>query len=939
MNFFNQLFVFYKNTANLILVCKKKLEQGRMKFKMGAIKLTFHINYKTTWGQSLWLTGSIDELGEWDTQEAFPMTYNGNGEWETTFSAEEKSFGYKYFIKNADKSVLWEGGKNRHFNPTGHKIAEIRDYWRPQADEDTPLFSKVFTRVLMLPVKKASAKQNALTGSVIRFNLLAPRVPQDLLVSLVGNTPALGNWLVPIPMNNSNYPLWSLDVELNNVDFPLEYKYVLINRKTKKIEVWEEGDERSIFFINKQKIPSIHIRNDEKFRYPDGNWKGAGVAVPVFSLRTRQSFGTGEFNDLKKLADWASKTGIKMIQVLPVNETVATHSWLDSYPYKAISVYALHPIYLNLQQMGKLRNEKLNDEFELTRELLNSKSYVDYIEVTRVKSRYYKLIFDQEWENIKDTKPFRDFFEANKEWLEPYAAFCFLRDRFKTSNFRQWGEWAEYKPEKIKKLTAPEAEHHEHIAVHYFIQYHLDKQLGEAIEYGHKKGVAFKGDIPIGVSPNSIEAWTQPGLFNLNGQAGAPPDDFAVLGQNWGFPTYNWDVMEKDGFTWWKKRLENLSKYFDAYRIDHILGFFRIWEIPKNAIHGLLGYFKPGLPLSVNEIQDRGILFDHDRFLKPYIRGHFLPEIFGKHTNDVKNEYLVETETNHFDIKEEFNTQQKVYHHFTPDDSSEKTISEKEVTIRDGLIMLIDEVLLIKDPYSSYPAYHLRISMHNSYSYRELDSHNKNLFNNLYIDFFYKRHETFWKNEAYKKLPTLIHASDMLVCGEDLGMVPDCVPEVMKNLNILSLEIQRMPKNPNIEFGHPSDAPYLSVCTTSTHDMSTIRGWWEEKPERTQRFYHSILGHNDTAPPFAEPWVCKEIINQHLYSPALFTIFPIQDLLAMDGDLRWDETDKERINVPSDEKNKWRYRMILSLEELLKSKDFNQMLKEMISRAGRNTHY
>ncbi|MCF8358151.1 MAG: 4-alpha-glucanotransferase [Prolixibacteraceae bacterium] len=903
------------------------------------MKLTFRINYKTAWGQSLWISGSTSEIGNWDTREAFPMLYIGNGEWETTFSTEEEEFEYKYFIKNADKSLLWEGGKNRCFASTGHKIVEIRDFWRPKADEDFPLFSKVFTGVLMAHTKNSTTKKMAGNHSVIRFNLSAPRVPKHLQVSLVGNIPSLGNWIKPVTMKKTGSTLWSLEVDLGKAKFPMGYKYVLTNRKTKETEVWEEGNERSIFFVNKTETPSIHIRNDEKFRYPAGNWKGAGVAVPVFSLRSRQSFGTGEFNDLKKLADWASKTGLKMIQVLPINETVATHSWLDSYPYKAISVYALHPIYLNLQQMGKLKNEKLNDEFEVARELLNSKSYVDYIEVTRVKSRYYKLIFDQEWDNIKDTKPYRDFFDENNEWLEPYAAFCFLRDRFKTSNFREWGEWAQYNPKKIKKLTDPKTEHYEHIAVHYFIQYHLDKQLSDAIEYGHKKGVAFKGDIPIGISPNSIEAWTQPELFNLNGQAGAPPDDFAVLGQNWGFPTYNWDVMEKDGFAWWRNRLDNLSKYFDAYRIDHILGFFRIWEIPKHAIHGLLGYFKPGLPLSLNEIQDRGIWFDYDRFLKPYIRGHFLHEIFGEYASEVKKNYLIETENNQFGLKEEFNTQQKVYQHFTTIKNTEKNASEKDITIRDGLIALIDEVLLIKDPYSAHLAFHPRISMHYSYSYRELDSHTKSMMNDLYIDFFYKRHESFWKDEAYRKLPTLIHASNMLVCGEDLGMVPDCVPEVMENLNILSLEIQRMPKNPDIEFGHPADAPYLSVCTTSTHDMSTIRGWWEENHERTKRFYRTVLGHNNTPPPFAEPWVCKEIINQHLYSPALFTIFPIQDLLAMDGDLRWDETDKERINVPSDEKNKWRYRMILSLEELLKAKDFNRMLSEMVKRAGRNSEY
>ena len=901
------------------------------------MKVTFHINYKTVWGQSLWISGSSDPVGNWDEKAAFPMKHVGNGEWEATLTYSSNfTFEYKYFVRNNDNSTSWEGGKNRIFGPFQSKCIEIRDFWRPQIDNESVLFTKVFSSVIFNRKEAIKSEKKSL-AKALRFNLRAPRVAADQTIGIVGNCPALGDWQKPILMDDISYPIWSTEIDLSEVNFPISYKYVIVDTKSGKISIWEEGNERTIFHIESVEDKYIHIQNDEKFRYPLEMWKGAGVAVPVFSLRTNESFGVGEFPDLKKLVDWSKTVGLKIIQVLPINETIATHSWRDSYPYKAISVIALHPIYLNLEKLGKLNDEKLMDEFEMAKEILNAKSYVDYVEVMDIKSRYYKLIFDQDWEELKQTHSFKSFFEENKTWLQDYAAFCFLRDKYKTSNFRKWGDWAVYKKENIIDLVNPKNDHFEHIAVHYFIQYHLDKQLKEAIEYGHQNGVSFKGDIPIGISPNSIEAWTDPELFNLNGQAGAPPDDFAVLGQNWGFPTYNWEQMAKDNFAWWKKRLTMMSKYFDAYRIDHILGFFRIWEIPKNAIHGLLGYFKPGLPLTPNEIQDWGIWFDENRFTKPYIRAHFLHEIFGEHTSEVIKTYLIEKGDNKFDLKEEFNTQRKIYQHFTPDEDSEQRLSEKTIVIRDGLISLLDEVLFIKDPYASEPSYHPRISMQYSYSYQELDSETKNNIESLYIDFFYKRHEEFWKNEAVKKLPSLINASDMLVCGEDLGMVPDCVPEVMKSLNILSLEIQRMPKNPKIEFGHPADSPYLSVCTPSTHDMSTIRGWWEENRENTQRFYRHILGHNDTAPYFAEPWVCKEIINQHMHSKSMLAIFPIQDLIAIDGNLRWNETDRERINVPSDEKNKWKYRMILPLEELLNSEDFNKEILNLVERSGRNS--
>lgn len=901
------------------------------------MKITFRINYMTEWGQGVWISGSDEALGNWNPKNAFPMSYIGNGEWEASllFQSQE-AFEYKYFIKRNDNTFSWEGGKSRHFDEMDFANAEVRDFWHPLSDDDSVLFSKFFTKVLFERKPKGHSKNRFNGKKVIHFSINAPRVHPGQSIAILGNCKPLGIWNVPVIMSDNDYPVWSIDIELKDFHFPIEYKYVIVNTETGKIDTWEDGVERSLFYIDTKSENLVHLQNDEKFRFPSGKWKGSGVAVPVFSLRTESSFGVGEFCDLKKLADWAKKTGLKLIQILPINETIATHSWLDSYPYKAISVFALHPIYLNLDKLGKLEDEKLIDEFEMAKDILNAKTEVDYVEVMHFKSRYYKLIFDHTWKEVKESEAYKKFFNDNKYWLEDYAAFCFLRDHYKTANFREWESWATYDPKKIKKLVDPTSNHFEHIAVHYFIQFNLDQQLQEAINYGHKLGIGFKGDIPIGISPNSIEAWTQPKLFNLNGQAGAPPDDFAVLGQNWGFPTYNWDQMAEDGFDWWKKRLTALSRYFDAYRIDHILGFFRIWEIPQDSMHGLLGYFRPGLPLVPEEIQNWGIDFDEERFTKPYIRGHFLHELFGEFTSEVKKLYLIEKDNNYFEIKAEFSTQKKIYNHFTPNEDAEENISEKNVIIRDGLISLLDEVLFVQDPYYSFPAYHPRISMQYSYSFRELDQYQKNKLDEIYIDFFYRRHEDFWKNEAYKKLPSLIEACDMLVCGEDLGMVPDCVTEVMKNLNILSLEIQRMPKNPKLEFAHPADAPYLSVCTTSTHDMSTIRGWWEENRDKTQRFYNHVMGHNDFAPYFAEPWICKEIIFQHLFSHAILTIFPIQDLIAMDGELRWNETDKERINVPSDEKNKWRYRMILSLEELLKAEDFNNTLRNMIHVSGRD---
>ena len=621
------------------------------------------------------------------------------------------------------------------------------------------------------------------------------------------------------------------------------------------------------------------------------------------------------------------------MQLLPLNETVATHTWIDTYPYKSISSIALHPVYLNINKIGVLDDENLMIGFAQALSGFNALETVRYEDIHKVKSKFFKLIFDQQNELFLADPPYLEFFEENKDWLVPYAAFCFLRDKNKTADFRKWIEFSSYNEEEIKQLCSTEKEWYSDIAVHYFIQYHAHKQLFNATEYARQQGVVLKGDIPIGISPDSVEAWTHPELFNLDQQAGAPPDEFADLGQNWGFPTYNWEKMSEDNFAWWDQRLKHMSRYFDATRIDHILGFFRIWEVPLNQVQGIMGHFRPALPLSRDEIIDAGIIFNEERFTKPYIRDYFLWELFGEETQEVKTTYLVEYEAGKYNLKTDFNTQRKVWNYFETNKKGSE-LTGKETRVRDGLCSLIAEVLFLHDPY--HPSlFHPRVAFRNTNSYLNLRAETRWALDELYIDFFYRRHEECWKNQALWILPALMKSTDMLICGEDLGMVPESVPGVMRNLGILSLEIQRMPKDPNVEFAHPSDAPYLSVCSTSTHDMSTLRGWWEEDRVHSERFFRLVMGQKGEFPYFMEPWVAREILNMHLYSPAMWAIFPIQDLLAMDGRLRWDNTEGERINVPAIAQHYWRYRMHLKLEDLMEEQKLNGELRSMINASGR----
>ncbi|MDE3251612.1 MAG: 4-alpha-glucanotransferase, partial [Bacteroidota bacterium] len=479
-------------------------------------------------------------------------------------------------------------------------------------------------------------------------------------------------------------------------------------------------------------------------------------------------------------------------------------------------------------------------------------------------------------------------------------------------------------------LTDPGSDAYSDIGLHFFIQYHLHTQLQDATEYAHQQGIIVKGDIAIGVYRYGVDAWQNPSLYHLDFQAGAPPDDFAIKGQNWGFPTYNWDLMRKNEFAWWKQRFAQMSDYFDAFRIDHILGFFRIWSIPMDAVEGIMGHFVPAIPVHISEFNSQGIWFDYKRYVTPYITENVLWKLFGYDNELVKSIFLQKTDHGQYALKPAFATQRLVEAHF-------ETLEQDthHAKIKQGLYDLISNVILFEETGSQGQEFHFRFGMETTSSFQELGEDTRQQLKQLYVNYFFRRQDDFWKKKALEKLPALKRVTNMLVCGEDLGLVPECVPDVMRQLGLLSLEIQRMPKDPNKQFFHPDDAPYLSVVTPSTHDMSTIRGWWEEDREKIQLFYNQVLGQWGDAPYYCEAWINKAIVVQHLYSSAMWCVFQLQDLLGMNELLRRNDPNEERINVPANPKHYWQYRMHLSLEELLAATDFTEELNGYIAASGR----
>lgn len=886
----------------------------------------FNIEYKAMFGEQIVVNIQTEE-GELK----LPLETTDGQRWACDWCVEspEKSYTYYYSVEREGRAVKTEWLMIKHQLEVNAKKAAaytLYDHWKTMP-EDAFLYSSAFTDCINHQVPQVMKPE---TGSkIVRLIVRAPQLRDGERLGVLGADKALGAWDVQkiLPMTQHTYNEWVADIDATHLEGShLEFKFVAF-RNAKNELLWENSMNRTVDLPEMKAGELVSYELDQAF-FALYNRKLAGTQVPVFSLRTRKSAGIGDFGDLKTMIDFVASTGQKVLQLLPINDTTITHTWTDSYPYSCISVFAIHPQYANLHALPELKDAKARAEAEKTRAELNALDKIDYEKVNDFKINYLRQIFNQEGEKMMKTAEYKAFFQDTKQWLVPYAQYSYLRDKNGTADFNQWPDHQVWDEAERKALTDPKTAACKNVAFFYFVQFVLDRQMQEAHEHAKAKGVILKGDIPIGVNRNGCDVWMEPKYFNLNGQAGAPPDDFSANGQNWGFPTYNWFEMLKDGCQWWNRRFKNMARYFDAYRIDHVLGFFRIWEIPVHSVHGLLGQFAPALAMSREEIESYGLHFQEDRFTRPFITDWVLDRMFHERAGEVKEKYLDRLDDERYQMKPEVDTQRKVEALFAD------VTDEKELWLRDGLYALISDVLFVRD-HTNPGVFHPRISAQLDFIYESLYDNDKAAFNRLYNDYFYRRNNQFWYQEAMKKLPKLVQATRMLVCAEDLGMVPDCVPWVMDELKILSLELQSMPKDPSVKFGHLSRNPYRSVCTISSHDMPTLRMWWDENVQRTQEYYNTMLYRQGPAPHPLPGWLASDIISRHLTSPSMLCILSIQDWLATDESLRLPDADAERINIPANPKHYWRYRMHLNIEDLAADKRFVQNITEMISQSGR----
>ncbi len=884
------------------------------------MQLNFLIEYTSTPGETVYVTLSEDKDKE---TLSFDLAFKDINTWQGNIKIAPKHFLKKYYYNilvkdssiGAVQELLYCGTikikdnetvKVYHKLNTGSKIINVRK---------TKPFKKVFNHVNSSIAKLHNSKK-----ATHIFSISYPLLTPNIFVCLTGSAKKMNSFnnQEPLLFKKKKHNKGTIKLNLSNEAFPIEFKIAFFDVEKKCIVAYEKGLNNIIEKEPaKNELQIICIEPDCR----EFLWKGTGINVPVFSLLSNNTWGIGDFTTINALVDYAEIVGVKMIQLLPVNDTISTYSDDDSYPYSAISSFALNPLYLNVAEIAQQQNTILLEDELVTIKRINELTYCDYESVIHLKIGVLKRIFESVKNDFTAEPDFVLFFETNKEWLISYAAFCVLRDIFKTTDRTRWGEYEIYNSEKIQDLVQPSGIFYDAVLFWFFVQYHLRGQLKNAGKYAHKKGIILKADLPIGVAKQSVDAWVNPAIFNLNMQAGAPPDAFSTLGQNWFFPTYNIQQMRNTSFDWFGKRMKSLQKYFDALRIDHVLGLFRIWSVPQNQVNGTMGIFVPAVPLAMSDFIDEGLFFNEERLCSPLITDDVLNEVFGADIGAIKTIFF-----DGLSLKKELNDQKKIEKYF---------ISNREfVKYKQSMLDLVANVILLKD-FTNEDGYHFRINVQQTISYNHLTETEKRGIDKLYNQYFFEMQNKLWEQEGTATLKMLTKETNMLLCAEDLGMVPPFTEKVLRDLDILSLQVQQMPKKMDSGFSDTNEAAYGSVVMPATHDMAPIRLWWEQNRTTAQLFYNSILKESGNAPYFCEPWICKKIIELHLKSPAMWSVFLLQDLLAINGNDRRPNPAEERINDPANPKQIWNYRMHLSLETLLQQDELNIEIKEMIGAAGR----
>ncbi|MFW6228652.1 MAG: 4-alpha-glucanotransferase [Alkalispirochaeta sp.] len=643
-------------------------------------------------------------------------------------------------------------------------------------------------------------------------------------------------------------------------------------------------------------------------KYPHTTNKVTGVLVPLAGLRTEQSIGNGEFPDLAVLGEWCVSVGIELIQLLPVNDTGG-----QSSPYSALSANALHPIYIRITDLPEYNalpesvRSGIDAELSEGATRFNAPARFDYPEVLAFRMKILRRIYETSRAVTESAEQITSFIHGNR-WVTGYAVFMAIKKRHDGAAWTDWDEERDIDAAGLERLRQ-RSDLAGDTRFYTWLQLRAAEQFAAAAKTLDSLGVALKGDIPILMNEDSADAWYDRDIFRPDLRAGAPPDMFTELGQNWGFPIYNWQHLEERDFDWWRDRLRNAAQYYHAYRIDHVLGFFRIWAVPAGNYSGIPGFFWPQKGISLDTLRNAG--FDEGRInwlLEPNIPGEVLRERAGDAVAHLEGPVLTRLEGEDLYL-------------FSPAVAGEQNLADLDLgeapgsdTLRDWLIEQYRDRALVPLPDGTYaPTWLFRECSR----YRLLSDEEKGRFEALVAEAGVASNEL-WAEHGRRVLTVMKESTEMLPCAEDLGVVPEAVPRVLADLGILGLKIPRWtyywdrPGQPIVPF---EEYPELSVCAPSVHDTSTMRGWWEQEEGREDLWRN--LGFDTAAPPMFDPAVARSVYRGLLNTPSRIVVFALQDLLVLSPEIVHDEPALERVNVPGTYNTfNWTWRMPLTIEEL-----------------------
>ena len=645
-----------------------------------------------------------------------------------------------------------------------------------------------------------------------------------------------------------------------------------------------------------------------------------GVAIPLGALKTKRSCGIGEYPDLVAFAAFCRKAGLSLIQLLPVNDTGT-----ESSPYSALSAFALHPIYLSIESLPeyKAASPQLKKEMKALHQTQDGASRFNYRQLRYAKLDLLRKIYTENKLDIAqrwtDKESDLQLWFSQNPWVVEYVVFMELKQEFMEASWRQWPKkFRSMKQDKIQERWEDKELREAHL-FHLWLQWRAFGQFQEAAQTVAAKGILLKGDIPIMMNEDSADAWAHPEFFDDTMRAGSPPDGFNPTGQNWGFPVYRWKNLAKTDYSWWKDR------FYQAYRIDHVLGFFRIWETSSHETTAMMGHTEPMAAITRKELEKAG--FDADR-----IRWLSQPHVPTRAIEEVNNNDYLGTHGYLHLLMDRIGEEELWL--FKPEIAGDRDILEREDIPEPVRCRLAEfwrnRTLLPVGKDSFVPLWTYKdTTAWQSLSEEERDSLDK------LVAAKQRKQEGLWEKQARTLLGELTSATDMIACAEDLGVNPESVPRVLDDLSILRLCVVRWYRQwqeegqPFVDF---ANYPAKSVATSSVHDSSTLRLWWLSESDAAD-FYRDFPPkeeEGDIEPGIYTPDTARYLLSRIAGAASNFCIHPIQDFLALRAAYYSGDPEQERVNIPGSVNDfNWTYRLPATVEELSQDKELHSAIKEL----------